>query len=635
MAEVKNRDSGLRQKWLKSRTETLGFGFTDSVYWVRFTATNPTAEDLDFILVQNYPLINHLKLFSPGTDGKFTSIEVGRVKPFDARPIRNRKFAIPLSIKAGSELTYYVRQETTSSMNIVLSVWSPESFADAAMSEYQLLMLYYGIIAVMFIYNLCLFMFIRKLEYLYYPLFILFFLLFIMGQNGTAFQYLWPNYPSWGIYFIPFSLCLLVIFAFLFTDAFLDLKKNNTRQSRILVRLILPAVFIVTALCLFLPYRYAMIISAVTAGLSVCYGIYIGMLLFIQKVRNAYFYVISWFLFLFGANLYILMTFGVLQTSFMTNWSLQIGSAFQVVLLSIALADRINIMKKDLAVLNTRLEEKVRERTAELNAAVEELETTNGLLVDAQIELWGEMKLARKIQTVLLPDNPQIPGYEILAFMSTADDVGGDYYDIINAEGMDWVAIGDVSGHGVSAGLVMMMVQTAVRVALEREPGISPSDLLELVNSAISENIKKLDEDKYMTITVLAAHRDGKFMFSGLHQDILIYRAETRIVEKVNTEGIWIGVMGDIRKPSGDHVIEMHPGDTLFLYTDGITEAWEKGTTRDNRDPDRHMFGEDRLVGILERTGEKIPGEIKGEVMKALENYQCDDDVTMVVIRRL
>ena len=93
--------------------------------------------------------------------------------------------------------------------------------------------------------------------------------------------------------------------------------------------------------------------------------------------------------------------------------------------------------------------------------------------------------------------------------------------------------------------------------------------------------------------------------------------------------------MGDIRKPSGDHVIEMHPGDTLFLYTDGITEAWEKGTTRDNRDPDRHMFGEDRLVGILERTGEKIPGEIKGEVMKALENYQCDDDVTMVVIRRL
>jgi serine phosphatase RsbU (regulator of sigma subunit) len=624
-----------QKMWQKSAKKTLGFGFTDSVYWVRFTVKNATGGDLKFLFGQNYPLIDHMKIFIPGNKGTFSSIEVGDHHPFSERPYKNRKLIIPLELRADAEATYYVRQETSSSMNFVLSVWSPGFFRDDAMKEYQFLLFYYGIMAVMIVYNLCLFFFIRRIEYLHYALFVLFFLLFIMAQNGTAFQLLWPDYPWWANFIIPISLCLLVLFALLFTNAFLKLKENNPLQHKIIIFGLMSFIFIVTALCLFLSYRYAMVLSAAMTAAAVCYGIFIGILMFIKKVRSAYFYVVSWLLFLFGANLYLMMTFGVLPANFLTVWSLQIGSVLQVVLLSIALADRINTMRTDLFALTTHLEDKVRERTKELHSAMEELEAMNEQLVITKDALWGEMQLAKKIQTVLLPQKPAIQGYAISAYMATATEVGGDYYDIINAQGMDWVVIGDVSGHGVSAGIIMMMVQTSVQVVLEREPTISPAELLTLVNTTISKNMHKLNEDKYMTITVLAAHKDGKFIFSGLHQNIIIYRSATERIEVVDADGTWIGIIDDIHGLLKDDSIELHSGDILLLYTDGITEAWRKESVRNMRDPFRDMFGEGRLTDVLSRCGKKSPDEIRDAILMELNDYQCNDDVTMVVLKRL
>ena len=282
----------------------------------------------------------------------------------------------------------------------------------------------------------------------------------------------------------------------------------------------------------------------------------------------------------------------------------------------------------------SNLEMKVEERTEELQSAMEELEAMNTQLNETKDALWGEMELAKKIQTVLLPKSPLISGYEISAYMNPASEVGGDYYDIINAEGYDWLVIGDVSGHGVPAGLVMMMVQTAVHSVIENNPNQSPTELLAHINRSVSRNIKLLDDNKYMTITVFLAIENGEFIFSGLHQDILIYRSDAVKIDVVETTGTWIGIAGGVKGNNTDAKIKLNIGDTMLVYTDGITEAWEKGSEIDNRSL-KQMFGSERLINIFLQNGSKSSDEIKNSIIKNLKNYDCPDDVTMVIVKRL
>lgn len=280
----------------------------------------------------------------------------------------------------------------------------------------------------------------------------------------------------------------------------------------------------------------------------------------------------------------------------------------------------INESKHKLQEYAENLEGMVRDRTSELERARD--------------ELWGEMQLAKKIQTVLLPSDPLISGFEIAAYMSPADEVGGDYYDIINVDGIDWIVIGDVSGHGIPAGLIMMMVQTAIRTVLVCRPNLKPAVILSKINQVITENVQRLGEDKYMTINVIACIKDGNFFHSGLHQDIMIYRAATCTVDRIETDGMWLGVMHNIRGMNRDSKFKMKIGDVMLLYTDGITESWKKGSVKDHREAETDMFGDDLLLDILNRSGTLSCHEIKSEILRELEEYALSDDVTMIIAKR-
>lgn len=302
----------------------------------------------------------------------------------------------------------------------------------------------------------------------------------------------------------------------------------------------------------------------------------------------------------------------------------------------IILANRFNQVFKSLENLNISLEEKIIERTKELSAANYELEEMNDSLAKARDALWSEMSIAKKIQTVLLPKKPILKGYEISVYMEPADEVGGDYYDIINIGGKDWVVIGDVSGHGVPAGLVMIMAQSSIHTAVNQNPNLSPSKLLSIINKTLTNNIKHFEDFKYMTITIFESLNNGKFKFSGLHQDIMVFRKESKTVELIETDGSWIGLMDNIDSMVYDSSLKLNPGDTMLLYTDGITESWKSGTKKEKRTIRNDMFGEEKLKIIFESLGEKSTEDIKMGILKELQkDYTCVDDVTMVVLRYL
>lgn len=282
------------------------------------------------------------------------------------------------------------------------------------------------------------------------------------------------------------------------------------------------------------------------------------------------------------------------------------------------------------ALINERLEELVKERTIELHRAMDNLKIANEELTKARDALWGEMELAKKIQTLLLPDAPKIKGYQVAGHLTPIDLVGGDYYDVINTNGRDWLVIGDVAGHGVAAGLVMMMAQTSIHTALNENPQLPPSRLLMVVNKVLTNNLKKFHDLRYMTITVLACHENGSFQFSGLHLDIMIYRADTSEVETVMTDGIWLGIKEDIAGIAKDREIVLNIGDIMLLYTDGLTEAIKNETVGKTNE----MFSRDKLLALLKAMGTNTPNEIKDEIIKSLKDYTCFDDVTLLILKR-
>lgn len=281
------------------------------------------------------------------------------------------------------------------------------------------------------------------------------------------------------------------------------------------------------------------------------------------------------------------------------------------------------------------LEEKVSQRTSELNETMIQLRDANNELTSTRDELWGEMELARKLQTSLLPLNPKVPGYEIGVYMNPADEVGGDYYDVINVGGYSWLVIGDVSGHGVQAGLIMMMVQTAIHTVLAGNPGVSTNMLLNQINTVITDNVKMLQENRYITITVFCEIEKGNFHFSGQHQDIILYRSHDAALEVIKTDGMWLGLTSDIMDMLDVGTLELRPGDIMLLYTDGITEAWLKGADNKNAPDIKNMFGNDLLADILLKNGNKTPVEIQQAVLDELTKYHQSDDVTMIIIKRI
>jgi serine phosphatase RsbU (regulator of sigma subunit) len=257
------------------------------------------------------------------------------------------------------------------------------------------------------------------------------------------------------------------------------------------------------------------------------------------------------------------------------------------------------------------LEQRVAERTAELGRALD--------------AVWGEMKLARRIQEALVPTEPALAGCDVAASMRPAEEVGGDYYDVVHTKSHEWILIGDVSGHGVPAGLIMMMCQTAVRTALERDPEIMPDRLLVLVNSVLTQNIRQLGEDKYMTITALRRDAGGSIWFAGAHQDIFIYRADTDEVETLETAGIWLGLRENAEGAFSTRELKLNSRDLLVLHTDGVTEA-----TRDGA-----MFEPSGMRRALALAKGKTAKQVLDDLLRALEGFVLNDDATLLVIRQL
>lgn len=245
-----------------------------------------------------------------------------------------------------------------------------------------------------------------------------------------------------------------------------------------------------------------------------------------------------------------------------------------------------------------------------------------------------EMEIAKDIQMSMLPMNDTMGPYECRGFMETADDVGGDYYDCIEVQTTKeknwWFVIGDVSGHGLSAGLTMLMAQTAVHTALTIKPSLGSKEFFTLINSVLYKNIKKLHQQRYMTATFLRADSKGNIQYSGLHLDLLVYKRNKKEVEVHPTDGLWLGIEPDIKSITTTQKLKLSKGDVLFLFTDGMVEAMNDKNI---------MFSQETLARIIKKHAHGSLQKVEEEIIKSLDSFckteSYEDDITFLMIRKL
>jgi len=220
-----------------------------------------------------------------------------------------------------------------------------------------------------------------------------------------------------------------------------------------------------------------------------------------------------------------------------------------------------------------------------------------------------------------------LEGLEVAATMLPATEVGGDYFDVRPFPGGAWFGIGDVAGHGLTTGLIMLMIQNIFATLTQARPDVTPSAQIETLNAVLFQNVRnRLQQSHHATLTLLRYTSDGKIVFAGAHEEIIVWRAAQRRCELLPTPGTWVGVREDIYRSAGDTTNALEKGDVVVLHTDGISEA---------RSASGEMFGIERLCRTIEENSALPVERIRDAIIEAARAWQtsAEDDMTVLVAR--
>lgn len=326
-----------------------------------------------------------------------------------------------------------------------------------------------------------------------------------------------------------------------------------------------------------------------------------------QKTIGMPFFIVSLFLFLFY---------------FLLVYLYEIVRPFDIILKQIK-----NLLtgRKYSRIYTTRIDE-IGTIAHFFNEVTKNLEKISGQLKEGK-RMLGELEVAAQIQKDILPiEAPHVPGLDIIAKTRPAVELGGDNFDFITEKDNTYIYIGDVTGHGVPAALVMTIVHTLIHTFVEVYD--SAFDIVVQTNRRLKSRIKST---MFMTMLMLRwNHTAQKMSYVGAgHEHLLIYRAGKGQCEVRLTGGIALGMIADNSKIIKEIDLPLEKDDVIVLYTDGIVEA---------RNMNGEMYTLDRLKKAVELyapqySADGIVYHIASDFSRYVQEHIQEDDVTLIVIR--
>ena len=362
----------LAARFRPSRAEQPNFGYSSSAYWFRFTMA-PTAPAAKLLLEVGLPSLDSVQLYTP--DGAAYAVQnAGDQLPWEARLIRHRNYLFELRAPAGAPATYYLRVHSSSAVTVPLTLWTADAFADHERHAQLAYGLFYGLLIALCLYNLALLVALRDLAYLYYVAYVTSMGLGLFTFDGFAFEYLWPTNVWWANQALATMFASAIVFASMFTRNFLSTFVHEPKLDRVAVAIAVIAATIAVCSATGSLFNYRQLMQLVSylaaAGATLCLLTAIRGLA--RGYRPARFFLLAWLTMLVCIMLGVLRNFTILPTNFLTMNGLHLGLAFDVLLLSFALVDRINLMRRDKLDAQMALLDGAQQHERELSARVEE-----------------------------------------------------------------------------------------------------------------------------------------------------------------------------------------------------------------------------------------------------------------------
>ncbi len=375
--------------WSPLGTAVPSFGFSSSAFWLKFDMCKSQSLNDKAILEVNYPLLDSLTLFGVAGRTVVYNVHTGDSISFAQRPENHRNFLFRLPYREKEDLRFYLRVQTESAIQVPLKLFTSTGYFIHNQRALLVQGAYFGIIMAMMVYNAFLFLTLREWPYFLYVFFTISYFCFQSVYQGFFQQFVsdtvwWQNHSLLVFGFIS------IFFANLFADSFLQLPASNPPISRILRGIgfvSIPAAALAFSLQSALMVK-VMLAFAMSSSLLIMIA---GVKLWLIGHLPARIFTVAWSTLLFSFVLTSINKFGLVPRTFWTENIMQIGGVLEVVLLSIALGERINHEKHQRILVEQRLssslEEEVRARTLELHQTMEQLESGNTILETQQEKL--------------------------------------------------------------------------------------------------------------------------------------------------------------------------------------------------------------------------------------------------------
>jgi len=395
----------------------------NSSYWIKLVISSPKNSDKFWLLEFYDQTIDSLIAYVPQEE-RYKKIALGDHQRFSSRVFLHKNFELPLHLNGAEPSVYYFKVRSHEFADIRIALRSTNYFVYYALNEYYLYGMFYGMILIITLYNFMVFLAIREIKFIYYICYILSVALYAMSYDGIGFQYLWPAYPKLNDWAIGISLYSVILWSLIFTRRFLSARANAPRLDKLLnIIIIVRTLWFIVGLTIFPKLLTIRVLEIIP--LSAIF--FTAITVWRNGYRPARFFVIAYGILFFGFFLRTLVYFNFIPFTIVTHYSLHFSFVFEMLFLTVALGDRIRILKdnRDRALqriisqqrtnidlkdkVNRELEEKVKERTIEIDLKNTQLEESNQKLtkqsneisqINSMLDL-DNWKLKNKVKEVL------------------------------------------------------------------------------------------------------------------------------------------------------------------------------------------------------------------------------------------